>query len=153
MKQYFIILFIFISILNAEELTQSETMQAAFILGLKKGIIGIAEETTKIISNPNKIVNNVKKLEENQRVAREKGNEHRIKRLSKSVNHLYKERSKYLHLFSEEQIKNRNLKREIEKLKKTIEEYNMYHENEKSKEAIKKEKAIKKMRMNWKSNK
>jgi len=134
---------VIISGLNGE--MDKDKIQSAVINGMYEGITGITKETINIATNPNKVIKNVKIYQEEKEEAQLKFYKKQYEERGKYILKMNEHRNEYLKKYND-------LLKENKRLKAIIKKYNMNHENEKTDETIKKEEAIKKMRMNWKSN-
>jgi len=126
-KQLLLPLFIFTTFLSSEELTFSEKVSASFLNGVVEGITGIGNKL--IDFNLSKMLSNMDKLKEEQKVKREIWKEKEIKRLKKSLKSISAERYKYIHLYSQEKEKNRELQKRVAQLEKLITQYHIEENN------------------------
>ena len=129
------------SFLYSQELTFAERANTSFLLGVQKGINGMVETQRKQSGT-------IDQFEQEEKKRQETGKKRELKRLKKSVKTLSAERYKYIHLYSEEKDKNRELKKRVAKLEKLIAQYHIEEDNKVSARAKAKEDLRKQLRGN-----
>lgn len=109
----------------AEELTFAEKAQASFLIGIKNGITGIANNV--IDTNISKISNNMEQVESSRQKSQLKYYKEQYKKRGQAISKLNKERNQLIGKFNKKYnqlIKKFNiLKNEHKNFKRTIKEY------------------------------
>ena len=122
-KQILLFLFILTNLSLSKELTFAEKVNASFLLSIQKGINDMVEIQKKQSGT-------IEEFQKEQKLEKENWKDREIKRLQKSVKTISAERYKYIHLYSQEKDKNRELKKRIIELEKFIAQYHIKKDNE-----------------------
>ena len=140
-KQILLSLLIFTTFLLSEELTFAEKANSSFLLGVQKGINGMVEAQKR----QSGVIN---KFQEEEKKRQETGKDRELKRLKKSIKTISAERYKYIHLYSQEKDKNRELKKRVAQLEKMIAQYHITEDKKRSARSKAKENLRRKLKAN-----